>query len=75
MEIEEIDTLEKLIEIVGKRMHHYHDFRRELAALRKAAQHHMHADGACVCGSTAFYDDKILGRSCCSCQAPAPQVM
>ena len=36
--VQEIDTLEKLVEIVGKRMQHYHVFRRELAALREAAQ-------------------------------------
>ena len=38
MDNQEIDTLEKLVEIVGKRMQHYHVFRRELAALREAAQ-------------------------------------
>ena len=33
---ETVDTLDKLVEIVGKRMKHYHDFRRELAALKIA---------------------------------------
>lgn len=45
MENSEIDTLEKLVEIVGKRMRYYHNFRRELAALREAAQQNMHLTG------------------------------
>ena len=36
----------------------------------KAAQQLLAVDGACTCGSTAFYDDKILGKVCCRCQSP-----
>lgn len=32
-----IETLEDLVEIVGKKLHHYHSFRRELDQL-KASQ-------------------------------------
>ena len=49
--VQEIDTLEKLVEIVGKRMRYYHVFRRELAALREAAQQKHAPDECHVCGA------------------------
>lgn len=71
MDNQEIDTLEKLVEIVGKRMQHYHVFRRELAALREAAQQSVHADGACPkCGAEGYV---ILGdgrKYCNVCKTP-----
>ena len=38
MENEKVDTLKKLVETVGKRMHYYHKFRQELAAAREVIE-------------------------------------
>lgn len=37
---------------------------------KEAVEHSVQADVACTCGSTAFYNDKVLGKVCCRCQSP-----
>ena len=46
-------------------------WREEMAfALEAAAQQPLAPDAVCVCGNTAFYEDKVLGVVCTHCQAP-----
>ena len=35
-----------------------------------ASQQPLAPDAVCVCGNTAFYEDKVLGVVCTHCQAP-----
>ena len=75
MKISEVMSIEDLVAIVFDEDDEYSwssksEARNAIIRKFNAAQQPLAPDAVCVCGNTAFYEDKVLGVVCTHCQAP-----